>query len=68
MTRLPSFKPREVLQILRQNGFVEKRQVGSHMQLFHPKNKLRVTVPIHNKDLKRKTLVSILRQAKIDKV
>lgn len=67
MARLPSFKPREVLKILRQNGFIEKRQVGSHMQLFHPENKLRVTVPIHDKDLKRKTLISIFRQAKIDR-
>ncbi|KKU03445.1 MAG: YcfA family protein [Candidatus Amesbacteria bacterium GW2011_GWA1_46_35] len=66
MSRLPSLKPREVLKILRQNGFVEKRQVGSHRQLFHPASKLRVTVPIHNRDLKRKTLISILRQAKVD--
>ncbi len=68
MHRLPSLKSREVLKILHKNGFLEKRQVGSHMQLFHPESRLRVTVPIHNQDLKRKTLISILRQAKIDNI
>ena len=66
MTRLPSLKPKEVLKILKKHGFIERRQIGSHMQLFHPVSNLRTTVPMHNKDLKRKTLASILRQAKIE--
>ena len=28
--------------------------------------KLRVTLPFHNKDLKRKTIISILKQANLD--
>jgi predicted RNA binding protein YcfA (HicA-like mRNA interferase family) len=28
--------------------------------------KLRVTLPFHNKDLKRKTLISILKQANLE--
>lgn len=65
MSRLPNLKPKEVVKILRKNGFTKLRQIGSHLHLFHPQHKLRVTVPMHNKDLKRKTLASILRQAKI---
>ena len=65
MGRLPSLKPKEIVKILKKHGFVEIRQVGSHLHLFHTKHKLRVTVPMHNKDLKRKTLSAILRQAKI---
>lgn len=65
MPRLPSLKSRGVVKILKKNGFIEIRQVGSHLHLYHPQKNLRATVPIHNKDLKRKTLASILRQAKI---
>lgn len=65
MPKLPSFKPKEIEKLLRKNGFVTLRQAGSHLHLYNESLKLRVTVPMHNKDLKRKTLVSILRQAKI---
>ncbi len=44
---------------------MELRQVGSHLHLYHPIKKLRATVPMHTKDLKRKTLASIFRQASI---
>jgi len=65
MPKLPSFKPKEIEKLLRRNGFVTLRQAGSHLHLYNQNLKLRVTVPMHNKDLKRKTLVSILHQAKI---
>lgn len=67
MSTVPSLKPREVVAILKQQGFMELRQVGSHLHLYHPVRKLRATVPMHHKDLKRKTLLSILRQANIRK-
>lgn len=65
MPKLPNLKPREVEKLLRKNGFVTLRQVGSHLHLYNQTLKLRVTIPMHNKSLKRKTLASILRQAKI---
>ena len=65
MPRLPNLKPREVERILRKKGFVTLRQVGSHLHLYNSTLKLRVTIPMHNKDLKKKTLASILRQAKV---
>lgn len=65
MSKLPNLKPREVIKILKKRGFVELRQTGSHLHLYEPNLKLRVTIPIHNKDLKKKTLKSILSQAKL---
>lgn len=65
MTTIPSLKPKEVIKILKRNGFIELRQVGSHLHLYHPVQKLRATIPMHTKDLKRKTLRSIFRQANI---
>lgn len=65
MGRLPVLKSREIVKILKKAGFIEKRQVGSHLQMWHPVKDLRATVPMHNRDLKRKTLKSILSQAKL---
>lgn len=67
MSTVPSLKPRNVVALLKKQGFIELRQVGSHLHLYHPVRKLRATVPMHHKDLKRKTLLSILRQANIRK-
>src|ERR1700741_365589 len=55
--RLPAVKPREVLRGLRRAGFFVHHTSGSHHVLKHPgKLHLRVTLPFHNKDLKRRTL------------
>ena len=67
MSTIPSLKSRDVVSILKRHGFVEIRQVGSHLHLHHPAKNLRATVPMHHKDLKRKTLLSIFRQANIRK-
>jgi predicted RNA binding protein YcfA (HicA-like mRNA interferase family) len=62
--RLPAVKPREVLRALGRAGFFIHHTSGSHYVLKHPdRPHLRVTVPYHNKDLKRRTLGSILKQA-----
>ena len=60
---MASFKPREVVRILQQLGFAEKRQTGSHLILYHPNLKRTIPVPIHTKDLKRGLLISIIKQA-----
>ena len=61
---LPSVTPREALRALQRAGFFIHHSTGSHQILKHPDlPHLRVTVPMHNKDLKRGTLLSIIRQA-----
>jgi predicted RNA binding protein YcfA (HicA-like mRNA interferase family) len=62
--RLPAVKPRVVLRALTKVGFFVHHASGSHYVLKHPdRPQLRVTVPYHNKDLKRGTLASIIAQA-----
>lgn len=56
-------KPKELLKILKDDGWEIKNQKGSHIQLVHNLKGGKVTVPNHNKDLKLGTLKSIIKQA-----
>lgn len=60
--KLPVLKSKEVLQKLKHAGYSIDHQTGSHIILLHPSTNRRVTVPYHNKDLKRKTVKSIVKQ------
>ena len=52
------------MRALQRAGFFVHHSTGSHHILKHPdRTELRVTVAMHNKDLKRKTLLSIIEQA-----
>jgi predicted RNA binding protein YcfA (HicA-like mRNA interferase family) len=62
--RLPAVKPKEVIRALERAGFFVHHATGSHYILKHPDRPLlRVTVAWHNRELKRKTLASIIEQA-----
>ncbi len=62
--RLPALRPRQVLRALQRAGFFIHHITGSHYILKHPdKPHLRVTLLFHNRDLKRRTLATILDQA-----
>ena len=62
--RLPSLRPRDVIRALQRAGFVVARTSGSHCRLIHQSDASRkVTVLIHNEDLKRGTLRGIIAQA-----
>jgi len=64
MSRLPSLKPKKVMQALERAGFYEDHVRGSHHYFKHPSNSsLLVVVPYHNKELKRGTLLNIIAQA-----
>jgi predicted RNA binding protein YcfA (HicA-like mRNA interferase family) len=64
MRRLPALKPREVIRALERAGFFVHRVSGSHHVLRRVDDpRLRVTVAYHHKDLKPKTLRSIIQQA-----
>ncbi|MGA2711612.1 MAG: type II toxin-antitoxin system HicA family toxin [Bryobacteraceae bacterium] len=62
--RLPALKPRDVLRALNRAGFAIHHVSGSHYILKREDRAgLRVTLPWHGKDLKRRTLTSIIDQA-----
>ena len=64
MQRLPTLKPKEVRRALERAGFFVHHATGSHFILRHTERPgVRVTLPYHRKDLKRRTLDSILDQA-----
>lgn len=66
---LPSLSPKRILRILEQIGFVVHHTTGSHNILKHPgRPLLRVTLPMHRKDLKRGTFAAILKQAELTSV
>jgi len=61
---LPVFRPAQLIRVLEKLGFYVHRVRGSHYILKHPnKPMIRVTVPYHNRDLKRETLQSIVKQS-----
>ena len=61
---LPALRPKDVLRVLTRCGFFIHHTAGSHHVLKHPdKPALRVTLAWHNKDLKRRTLRSIIEQS-----
>ena len=62
--RLPSLRPKEVIRALQRAGFVVARTSGSHCRLIHEADPARkVTIPVHNEDLKRVALRGIDAQA-----
>lgn len=58
---------KEILKILKKDGWFEVRQKGSHKQFKHPIKKAIVTVSFHKSsdELASGTLNSILKQAKL---
>lgn len=56
-------KAKELISILNNNGWVKKEQKGSHLQLVHPQQKGKITVPVHSGDIPKGTLNAILKQA-----
>jgi predicted RNA binding protein YcfA (HicA-like mRNA interferase family) len=60
-------KVKEIIDLLRNDGWVQVSQKGSHKQFKYPDKPGRVTVPDHdqNKDLAKGTEMSILKQASL---
>ena len=64
MARMPQVTARELVRFLRTQGFVEDRQAGSHLTLWHEERKVPVTVPMHTGcDVGRGLAVRILKDA-----
>lgn len=64
---MPSLTSNELIRILLRNGFILDRTRGSHQIYIHPENRKRAIIPMHTKDLPIGTLMTILKQAGIDK-
>ena len=58
---------KQMIKLLKKNGFVEVRQVGSHKQFVNKETGRKTTVPFHIGDLTIGTEQSILKQAGIKK-
>lgn len=64
--KLPRVDCQQLVRALKQAGFVEQRQKGSHLHLRRASDNKRVTVPIHKgRTLPVGTLRGILRDADI---
>jgi predicted RNA binding protein YcfA (HicA-like mRNA interferase family) len=64
--KLPILRAKEVVRALERAGFYIHHQTGSHARLFHKsRSDLRVTVPIHSKDLPVGLVKRILKQAQL---
>jgi len=63
MPKLSVLKPKQLIRVLEQVGFVFVRQKGSH-QIF-VRGTVGITVPMHNRDMKPGTLRQIIKQAEL---
>ena len=64
MSRLPTLKPKEVVRVLEKLGFKQHRQKGSHLIMIKEGNNVcQPVIPMYNKDIRKATLLSIIRQA-----
>lgn len=54
---------RDIIRILKDDGWQECGRRGSHIYFKHPIKPGKITVPMHSGDLPRGTLNSILKQA-----
>ena len=62
MSFLPVVPPDRVIAALLKAGYEEDHQTGSHVILYKD-GRLPITVPKHNRDLKKGTLRNIIRTA-----
>ena len=64
MSRMPQVTARELVRFLQTQGFVEDRQSGSHLTLWHAGRNVSVTIPVHTGcDIGRGLAVRILKDA-----
>jgi predicted RNA binding protein YcfA (HicA-like mRNA interferase family) len=63
MPKLPTVRPRVVIQFLGGKGFELDYVSGSHFIFYHPVSRRRAVVPRLNRDMPKGTLVALLREA-----
>ena len=55
--------PKEIIKMLKQNGFIAVSQNGSHVKLRNPETGKQVIVPYHSQAMKKGLEQAILKQA-----
>lgn len=66
--KIPPIKPKEMIKILEKLGYYKFRQKGSHVIMVKADNVVfQPVIPIHNQELKRGTVFSIIRQTGLTK-
>ena len=65
--KLPVLSANEIIKSLERDGFKFLRQKGSHITLYKDGNKKYLVVVPNNKEVKRGTLLGILKQAGMDR-
>lgn len=63
---MKSYSSREILKIIKDDGWYEVNCEGSHHQFKHPTKEGRVTVKHPEKDMPLKTVKSIMKQAGLE--
>ena len=64
MTSMPQVTAKELVRFVKSQGFVEDRQSGSHLTLWHDERRVSVTIPLHTgTDLGRGLAIRILKDA-----
>jgi predicted RNA binding protein YcfA (HicA-like mRNA interferase family) len=64
MSRMPQVTSRDLVRFLETQGFIEDRQSGSHLTLWHAGRNVSVTIPVHTGcDIGRGLAVRILKDA-----
>ena len=66
MPKLPVVSAKQTIKALEHLGFQVYRQTGSHIHLWNEEKNLVVTVPNHP-ELEKGTLLSIMKQARLEK-
>lgn len=63
-----NLNPKRLIEILEQHGFIFKRSKGSHHLYYNAVTNKTVIVPVHGgKDMKKGTLLAVIKQAGLDK-
>ncbi len=64
MGRMPQVTAKDLVRFLKSQGFIEDRQEGSHLTLWHGARKVSVTVPMHTGcDMGRGLAIRIIKDA-----
>jgi len=60
--KIPIIKPRQLITVFKKLNCFQKRQTGSHLIFYCPKQKKIIPIPFHPKDLKEGLVHSIRRE------